>query len=201
MTAGQRFARFATTVVVRAPLAWRLFRRPLTRAFDRLAPSWETRISDERLRPMLAALAALPEPPARALDLGTGTGRVARVLADRWPDAVVIGADVSRGMIEEARRLEPRVRFDVADSIALPYGDGEFDLVALNNMIPFFDEVARVTAPSGHVAVGFSMGDRTPIYVPLPRVRAELERRGFTHVADFAEGVGTALLARKGDPS
>jgi hypothetical protein len=64
-------------------------------------------------------------------------------------------------------------------------------------MIPFFDELARVTAPGGHLAIAFGMGERTPIYVPLDRVRAELERRGFTHVANFAEGGGTALLARR----
>ncbi len=197
MTVGQRFVRLATTVVVRVPFAWRFFRGPLTRAFDKLAPSWETRITEERLRPMRAALAAVPSPPGRALDLGTGTGRVARVLADLWPGAEVVGADVSPGMIEEARRLEQRVHFDVADSASLPYGDGAFDLVTLNNMIPFFDEVARVTAPGGHVAVAFSMGDQTPIYVPLTRVRSELEQRGFVHVADFAQGTGTALLARR----
>ncbi|HET7647049.1 MAG TPA: class I SAM-dependent methyltransferase [Gaiellaceae bacterium] len=196
MTAGQRFARIVTTVVVRVPGAWRLFRGPLTRGFDRLAPSWEGRVSDEGLRPLLVALDGVPA-PGRVLDLGTGTGRVARVLAERWPEAEVVGADASAGMLEEARRLGGRVRYEAADASALPYPDAGFELVALNNMIPFFDELARVTAPGGHVAVAFAMGDRTPIYVPLERVRAELERRGFAHVANFSEGSGTALLARK----
>jgi ubiquinone/menaquinone biosynthesis C-methylase UbiE len=104
-------------------------------------------------------------------------------------------------MLDEARRLGGRVRYDLADASSLPYPDGAFELVTLNNMIPFFDELARVTAPGGHVAVAFGMGDRTPIYVPLERVRAELERRGFSHVANFAEGGGTALLARRQDLS
>jgi SAM-dependent methyltransferase len=201
MTLGQRFARVATNVVVRVPAAWRLFRGPLTRAFDRLAPTWETRISDERMRPILAALDALSGAPRRVLDLGTGTGRVARAVAERWPDAEVVGADVSAGMIDEARRLGGRVRYDVADAAALPYPDGTFDLVVLNNMIPFFDELARVTAPGGDVAVAFTMGEQTPIYVPLDRVRGELGRRGFLHVADFAEGTGLALLAHKPERS
>jgi trans-aconitate methyltransferase len=189
-----------TTVVVRVPGAWRLFRGPLTRAFDRLAPSWEGRVSDEGLRPLLAALHGVPA-PARVLDLGTGTGRAARVLAERWPDAEVVGADASAGMLEQARRLGGRVRYEAADAASLPYPDASFELVTLNNMIPFFDELARVTAPGGHVAVAFAMGERTPIYVPLDRVRTELERRGFSHVANFAEGGGTALLARKADLS
>ena len=90
MTAGQRFARLVTTVVVRAPFLWRVFRRPLTRNFDRLAPDWDaTRVSRERLAPMVAALESLPDPPARALDVGTGTGAVARLLAELWPNAEV----------------------------------------------------------------------------------------------------------------
>jgi trans-aconitate methyltransferase len=201
VTVGQRFARIATTVVVRFPGAWRLFRGPLTRGFDRLAPSWEGRVSDEGLRPLLAAVAGLTAAPARVLDVGTGTGRAARALAERWPEAEIVGVDASTGMVVEARRLGGRVRYDVADASALPYADAAFELVALNNMIPFFDELARVVAAGGHLAIAYAMGDRTPIYVPLDRVRAELERRGFAHVASFAEGGGTALLARKADVS
>jgi ubiquinone/menaquinone biosynthesis C-methylase UbiE len=198
MTAGQRFVRFVTDVVVRVPFAWRLFRGPMTRSFDKLAPTWEARISDERLAPMKVALGALAEPPATVLDLGTGTGRVARLVAEVWPQAKVVGADVSPGMIDEARRLGGDVHYDVADATALPYPDDAFELVTLSNMIPFFDELARVTAPGGNVIVAFTMGDRTPIYVPFSRVRSELERRGFSHVADFDAGTGTALLAKKG---
>jgi SAM-dependent methyltransferase len=200
VTRQQRFARFVTDVVVRVPGAWRLFRGPFARTFDRLAPTWDAlRVSDERLRPVRAALEAIPEPPARVLDLGTGTGAAARVAALLWPNAEILGVDLSPGMIDEARRLasSERERYEVADSAALTHGDGAFDTVILNNMIPFFDEVARVTAPGGHVAIAFSLGPQTPIYVPLERVRAELEARGFWHVADFAEGTGIALLARK----
>ena len=133
------------------------------------------RVDEARLRPIDAALAAVPATPARVLDLGTGSGAVARLAAARWPAAQVTGADVSQQMILEARRLaaSDREHYQVADASALPFPDGTFDLVALNNMIPFFDELARVVAPGGHVAVAYSLGDRTPIYVPLPRVRAE----------------------------
>jgi SAM-dependent methyltransferase len=201
MTAGQRFVRVVTTVVVRVPFAWRLFRTPLTRMFDRLAAGWEGRITDERLAPMRVALGAVTAAPSKVLDLGTGTGRVARVVAELWPESDVVGADLSPGMIDEARRIGGRVHYDVADAASLPYEDGTFDLVTLSNMIPFFDEVARVTAPGGSVIVAFTMGDRTPIFVPFERVRAELERRGFSHVADFDAGTGTALLAKKADRS
>ena len=197
MTLGQRFARLVTNLVVRAPFLWRLFRVPLTRNFDRLAPEWDaTRVSRERLAPMIAALESLPDAPARALDVGTGTGAVARLMAELWPEAEVLGVDASAGMIAEARRLG-RERYEVADASNLPFDAASFDLVTLNNMIPFFDELARITKPGGLVAVAYSMGPRTPIWVPLETVQASLEQRGFAHVADFAAGPGLALLARK----
>jgi ubiquinone/menaquinone biosynthesis C-methylase UbiE len=196
VTFGQRFARFVTDVVVRAPFLWRLFRGRMRRNFDALAPEWdETRVSRERLVAMTAALDATGA-PTRALDVGTGTGAVARLIAERWPSAEVTGVDVSPGMIAEARRLGQE-RYDVGDASALPYEDGSFDLVTLNNMIPFFGELARVTAVGGYVAIAYSMGPRTPIWVPLERVSDELQRRGFLHIADFEAGGGVSLLARR----
>lgn len=200
MTIGQRFARLTTNVVVRVPGAWRLFRGPMQRMFDRVAPHWDgRRTTPERLASLRAALAAIPSAPARALDVGTGTGAGARVAAAVWPEAEIVGVDLSGGMIGEARRLasSERERYEVADSSKLPFGDASFEVVFLNNMIPFFDEIARVVAPGGHVAVAFGLGANTPIYVPSERLTAELGKRGFSHVADFAEGGGTALLARK----
>jgi ubiquinone/menaquinone biosynthesis C-methylase UbiE len=106
-------------------------------------------------------------------------------------------------MIDVARRAteSERVGYVVADASALPFPDGAFDLVTLNNMIPFFDELARVTAPGGNVAIAYSRGRQTPIWVPLERVRGELRAREFTHFADFAAGDGVSLLAVKGGPS
>ncbi|MDP9283750.1 MAG: class I SAM-dependent methyltransferase, partial [Actinomycetota bacterium] len=121
----------------------------------------------------------------------------------RWDAAEVTGVDVSEGMVREAQRRasSDRERYAHADAAALPFADSAFDLVTLNNMIPFFDELARVTAPGGHVAIAYSLGARTPIWVPPARLRAELARRGFTHVADFSAEPGVSLLARKAEPS
>jgi SAM-dependent methyltransferase len=197
VNAGQRFARFVTDVVVRRPFLWRVFRAPLRRTFDRLAPVWDEMRMPEAFAPVEAALAALPEEPRSVLDLGTGTGSVAQVVAERFPEAQVTGVDVSPKMIDVARAKGTRVRFEVADAERLPYDDDAFDLVTLGNMIPFFDELARVTATDGYVLFAFSGGDQTPIYVPFERLRAELASRGFADFADFSAGRGTAFLARK----
>ena len=178
VAAGRRFARLATDVVTRFPGLWPVFRGLIGVQFDALAPRWEQMVSAEHLAPYEAALASL-DPPARALDLGTGTGAGAVAIARRFPEAEVVGADLSDRMIAEARRKVPpelgdRVRFEVTDASRLPYPDGSFDLVTLMNMIPFFDELARVTAPGGAALFSFSGGPGTPIYVPAERLRAEL---------------------------
>jgi ubiquinone/menaquinone biosynthesis C-methylase UbiE len=196
---GQRFARLATDVVVRQPALWRLFRRATQKQFDKLAPVWDARRDPVAFAPVSAALETLAEPPRRVLDLGTGTGSVARLVAARFSEADIVGADLSERMIEEARAKtdNPRVSYVVADAQKLPFEDGAFDLVTLGNMIPFFDELARVVAPGGHVLFAFSAGPSTPIYVAPERLRAELTRRGFGNIEEVAAGRGTGLVARK----
>jgi SAM-dependent methyltransferase len=201
---GRRFARLTTDAVVRRPGLWRLFRPLMRKQFDSIASEWEAMRLPDTFDPYEAALGAVEPPPARVLDLGTGTGYGAFLIARRFPNAQVVGADLSDGMLAEARQRTPadlrdRVRFERADASALSYADGSFDLVAHANMIPFFDEVARVLASGGQALFAFSSGAETPIYVPSERLRAELERRGFTEFADFAVARGTALLARKGN--
>jgi SAM-dependent methyltransferase len=193
-----------TRAVVARPRAWRLFRGPLRRQFDRLAAGWESRLGPEARIPLDTALDRLTEPPRRALDLGTGTGKAARVVAKRFPQAEVVGVDLSPAMIEEARRVLPaelsgRVRFDVADASRLPFEDGAFDLVLLLNMIPFFEELARVTAPGARVVVTSSFGSQTPIYVPPGTLRKNLAPLGFGDFEELTAGEGIAFLATRKD--
>jgi ubiquinone/menaquinone biosynthesis C-methylase UbiE len=201
---GRKFARLSTNAVLRSPRVWRFFRPLVRKQFDAIAGGWDTMRDPAHLAPYEAALAAVEPAPARALDLGTGTGQGAFAIARRFPAAEIVGVDLADGMLAEARRKTPtelaeRVRFENGDASALPFADGSFDLVAHANMIPFFDEVARVLAPGGQTVFAFSFGPGTPIYVSTDRLKEELQRRGFTEFAEFAAGNGTALLARKGD--
>lgn len=204
VAAGKRLARLATRAVVARPGLWPLFRRPLRAQFDALAPEWHGITGAEALAPLAAALGRL-EPPGRVLDLGTGTGKAAQLVADRFPSAQIAGVDFSSAMVEEARRLLPaglagRVRFEVGDASALPFADGAFDLVVLLNMIPFFAELARVTAPGGTVVVAHVSGPATPIWTPPEALRSHLAPLGFERFEELAAGSGTAFLARRGNP-
>lgn len=199
---GQKLARLATNVAVRSPLLWRLFRPLVRRMFDDIAPTWDELRSPGHLASYERALEAVDPPPRRALDLGTGTGQGAFAIARRFPEASVVGLDLAERMLAEAERKTPpdlgdRVTFERGDASKLGYPDASFELVAHANMIPFFDELDRVLAPGGQTLFAFSVGASTPIYVSAERLRAELERRGFTDFADIRAGEGTSLLARK----
>jgi ubiquinone/menaquinone biosynthesis C-methylase UbiE len=202
MTFGQRFARLVTDLTVRWPWLWPVFKPLMRFQFDRMAPRWDEMRSVDAFAALEQALAAFPSGPRRVLDLGTGTGKAAFLIAERFPDADVVGVDIAEEMLADARSRTPpelsgRVHFEAADGARLPYDDGAFDLVSLANMIPFFDELERVTAPGGGVVVGFSAGPETPIFVDAGRLRDELGARGFAEFAEFSGGRGTALVARK----
>ena len=71
----------------------------------------------ERARPIGAS--------DRILDLGCGTGIVARVLRERLGGATkIVGVDVSSPMIEKARSIAPEIDFRVGNAMALPFEDG-----------------------------------------------------------------------------
>lgn len=107
-------------------------------------------------------------PGVRLLDLATGTGTIARAAASRG--ASVVGIDVSAGMLEVARRLSPGLDLRLADTAALSFGDGLFDVVTCGLSISHFDdrekalgEVLRVLRRDGtFVASAWADGGSGP---------------------------------------
>jgi ubiquinone/menaquinone biosynthesis C-methylase UbiE len=197
---GRSFARFATNVAVRFPRLWPLVRPLVRKQFDLLAPVWDSMRSPDAFAPLAAALGAVDGPVEVALDVGTGTGAAALEIAERFPAARVVGVDIAPEMVERAREKasgRANLSFEVGDASALRHDDASFDLVTAANMIPFFDELARVVRPGGTLVVAFSLGPQTPIYVRSERMRKELDARGFTQFAEIDAGRGTALVARK----
>ena len=104
VAAGKKFARLTTRAVVARPELWRFFRGPLRAQFDALAPEWDEILGEEALAPLAAALDRLETAPRRVLDLGTGTGKAARLVAERFPQAEVVGVDLAPAMIERGAR-------------------------------------------------------------------------------------------------
>lgn len=92
---------------------------------DLAGESWDPgqylKFADHRLRPALDLMGRIPlERPQVVYDLGCGSGNVTRLLADRWPQADVIGMDNSPEMLAQASDLgdgaeATRVRWEEGD--------------------------------------------------------------------------------------
>ncbi|KAB0681194.1 trans-aconitate 2-methyltransferase [Aureimonas leprariae] len=95
-------------------------------------PSLYLRYADERTRPARELLARVPlERAASAVDLGCGPGNSTELVAERYPDATVLGLDTSDAMLAQARERLPGTRFERAD-IGTLAADRSFDLVYSN---------------------------------------------------------------------
>ncbi len=120
---------------------------------------------------------ARPVGPAdRVLDLGCGTGIVARVLRERLGGAASIaGLDLSPAMIARARAIAPDIEWHEGNAVALPFSDGAFDVVLSQQMLQFTGdraaavrEMRRVLAPGGRlVASTWRPRQHQPLYDAL----------------------------------
>ncbi|NLU46284.1 MAG: ubiquinone/menaquinone biosynthesis methyltransferase [Euryarchaeota archaeon] len=103
----------------------------------------------------------------RCADIGTGTGEIAFMTAERvGEDGSVVGIDITPRMLELAESklqgtdLAGRVVFEEGDALDLRYEDGSFDAVTSGYMLrnvcdvqKAIDEMYRILAPGGKVVV------------------------------------------------
>lgn len=152
-------------------------------------------------------------PGQRVLDLGTGTGTLARGFAGRG--CRVIASDVSRPMLDAALRMAgshgPGLRFVQAAAEAPGFRSGTFDLVSAGQCWHWFDRAAaalelfRVLRPGGKALIAsftYLSGPGTPgaladsLVLRLnpgwkfafsdgrpPGVKGDLERAGFERIS------------------
>jgi len=79
-------------------------------------PSQYLKFSDHRLRPAVDLLNRVDlDSPAVVYDLGSGAGNVTELLANRWPEALIVGVDDSEEMLQEAAKRAPNIEWEVGD--------------------------------------------------------------------------------------
>ncbi|MFB7450734.1 class I SAM-dependent methyltransferase [Streptomyces sp. NPDC056194] len=144
-------------------------------SYDRVADNYAhmvttTGIGDIRRHPWLkASIDAFADTVGRlgpVLDVGCGPGTVTAYLAERGLD--VSGVDLSPRMIENARRLYPKCRFDVASATELDLAEeslggvlGWWSLFNLpREVLPqVLGMFARSLKPGGHLIAATHVGD------------------------------------------
>lgn len=97
-----------------------------------LADGWDRKWADELISNFPAVNGRVP----KILDIGTGPGFYAIILAERGYDVTAI--DMSDGMLEQAKRnageLAERIRFCKMDAQELSFAEGEFDVIVTRNL-------------------------------------------------------------------
>ena len=103
--------------------------------------------------------------PKQILDIATGTGDLALMMANLNPDRIV-GLDISTGMLEVGKQkiakanLSEKIEMIVGDSEDMPFGDATFDAITVSfgvrnfaNLDKGLKEIARVLKPTGVLVV------------------------------------------------
>lgn len=138
-------------------------------------------------------------PGLTALDLGTGTGTVARGLAIRGLDVTAL--DPSPALMEEARALDAQagvsIDYHVGKAEQLALADASFDLVTAGQCWHWFDrstaahEVARILKPGGALIIAHF--DWLPLPANMVEATEDLIR---AYNPAWKMGYGTGLYPR-----
>jgi trans-aconitate 2-methyltransferase len=133
-------------------------------------PTWNAgqylRFADERTRPCRDLVAAVDlVAPRRIADLGCGPGNSTAVLAERWPEAEILGVDSSEAMIAAARRDAPGRTFVLGD-LAAWAPEAPVDLVFSNAAMQWVpDHAAVYPRLLAHVAEGGALAVQVPFNI------------------------------------
>lgn len=174
-------------------------------SYDRVADAYAEAIFDELKhkafdRELLTRFAAETAGLGPVCDMGCGPGQVAHFLHDAGAD--VFGLDLSPGMLEQARRLNPDLEFREGNMLALDMPDGSLaGITAFYAIVNLpadlrpqaFREMARVLQPGGQLLLTFHIGGEVlgvrelwgrPITMDFylldrPTIEGELRSAGF----------------------
>ncbi len=118
------------------------------------------RFERDRTRPAIEMLSRVPgDSPSSILDLGCGPGNSTELLAERYPEAELLGLDSSPDMLSKARARLPRAQFLEADLASWEPGR-TFDLIFANAVLQWipghgalFPRLLSWVSPGGCLAV------------------------------------------------
>ena len=136
---------------------------------DGWKPDLYLKFAKERTQPTKDLVARIEvEAPAQIIDLGCGPGNSTAELARRWPDARLVGLDVSPAMIEKARQSGLRAEWVLASMAELPRL-GHFDVIFSNAAIQWQpDHETLLKMFLGQVIPGGVLAVQVPEFDSIP---------------------------------
>jgi trans-aconitate 2-methyltransferase len=137
-------------------------------------PTQYLKFAQPRLRPALELLARVDlDAPAVVYDLGCGTGAVTKIMAERWPHAMVTGVDDSSDMLERAASGSPNLRWLRCDVAAWQPRSAP-DLIYSNAALHWLSDherllpaLAACLAPGGVLAVQMPRNFSAPSHLAI----------------------------------
>lgn len=131
-----------------------------SQAFDRVANIYDqwSNLQQTVAEELLERVQWLKINPQRILDVGTGTGNLAKGLTKQYADANIYAIDIAPQMLKQASKQIPTQHFIMADAVQLPIANASIDLLVSNLMLQWCDnipavfaEFARVLKPEGAI--------------------------------------------------
>jgi len=144
-------------------------------------PTTYLAFADERSRPFVDLTARIgATAPRCVVDLGCGPGQLTAGLAQRWPNADVLGLDRSPEMIEAAQEhADARVRFEVSD-LRTWAPDEPVDVIVTNATLQWVPDhldllprLAAALAPEGWLALQVPANFDAPSHRLLHQLAAD----------------------------
>jgi SAM-dependent methyltransferase len=118
--------------------------------------------------------------PRRVLDVGCGTGELAKRIRQTFPKTTVVGCDFSAGMLQRAAAKGAARHWVQGDACRLPFRNGSFDAVTSTEAFHWFPdqdralrEFHRVLAPGGRLLLALA-SPPLPVMGSLAEVGARL---------------------------
>lgn len=105
---------------------------------------WNANLYDafnkERIQPSIDLANRIDKVCVRILDVGCGSGMSTLALKNRFPEAEIIGVDLSAAMLENAKKLLPDVQWIQRDCSESLEDLGQFDLVFSNAFLQWIPD-------------------------------------------------------------